>query len=202
VLEQQSLAAILISSQAPLAFSERVIRQFRAVLPKPILTQPLATAILESTTNAVAPGNHSAHGSTQDVGSLAGKQVLVVEDNSVNQRVIQAMLSKLDVSHELATNGVEALESVERNAFDVVLMDCQMPHMDGFTVTRAIRERERAAGRRRLPIIALTANALRGDDRRCFEAGMDDYMTKPFTLDALRSKIESWCALSSQSDVA
>jgi len=81
-------------------------------------------------------------------------------------------------------------------------MDCQMPEMDGFTATQAIRDREQARGHARVPIIALTANALQGDDGKCFAAGMDDYMTKPFKLEALREKLEYWQRAPTQSHVA
>ena len=106
--------------------------------------------------------------------------VLVAEDNAVNQLLIVRLLEKLGHTAVLTNNGQEALDAYETNSFDVALMDVQMPVMDGLAATRAIREREaRHPQRRRLPIVALTAYALRGDRERCLAAGMDDYLAKP-----------------------
>ncbi|MFN7952301.1 MAG: response regulator [bacterium] len=121
--------------------------------------------------------------------------VLLAEDNPANQDVVVAMLAKLGLGAEIAATGAEALAAVERREFDVVLMDCQMPVMDGYEATRRIRafEGDQTAGadsaaqpRRRVPIVALTAHALRGDREICLAAGMDDYLAKPFTLAQLR----------------
>jgi two-component system, sensor histidine kinase and response regulator len=112
-------------------------------------------------------------------------RVLLVEDNVVNQLVAREMLSGLGCRVEVAGNGREALEALAASRFDAVLMDCQMPEMDGYQATRAIRESEHATVSARLPIIALTANALDGDRDRCMEAGMDDYLAKPFKRDQL-----------------
>jgi two-component system, sensor histidine kinase and response regulator len=103
-----------------------------------------------------------------------------VEDNPVNQRVAQRLLQKLAADVTLANNGAEALERIAESSFDAVLMDCQMPVMDGFTATRRIRELERLSGRgKRLPIIALTANVMTADRESCIAAGMDAHLGKP-----------------------
>ncbi len=115
-------------------------------------------------------------------------RVLVVDDNGVNRVVIAAMLDKLCCVPSVAESGEEALGVLSGKRFDVVLMDCNMPGMDGFELTRAIRQRE--AAERHTPIVALTANALPGDRELCLEAGMDDYLTKPVTIEALRRAIE------------
>ncbi len=117
-------------------------------------------------------------------------RVLLVEDAEVNQQVAMAMIAKIGCDVVLARNGFEALELSARERFDVVLMDCQMPELDGFEAARRIRLRE--AGLRRVPIIAVTANALTGDRDRCLEAGMDDYVSKPFTRAALRKALQRW----------
>src|SRR5206468_148352 len=116
--------------------------------------------------------------------------VLVAEDNAVNQRVVVRLLEKMGHIPVIARNGQEAVETYESRPFDVVLMDVQMPVMDGLTAATAIRENEaRHPGRRRLPILALTAYAMRGDRERCLAAGMDDYLTKPIKPDDLAAAL-------------
>lgn len=129
--------------------------------------------------------------SAQESVSLEGLQVLLVEDNSVNQKVAVRMLQKLGCEVTVAENGQQALERLARDSFDVVLMDMQMPVMDGLTATRLLRAREQGAGKRQV-VIALTANAMQSDRERCFEAGMDDYLSKPLTLEALRAVLMRW----------
>jgi signal transduction histidine kinase/DNA-binding response OmpR family regulator len=118
-------------------------------------------------------------------------RVLVAEDNPVNQKVAARTLDRLGFRCEIAGNGKLALEALARAEFDVVLMDCQMPEMDGFEATRRIRESEGGTGRR-LPVIAMTANAMAGDREACLEAGMDDYIAKPFNPSDLTAVIERW----------
>ncbi len=112
-------------------------------------------------------------------------RVLVAEDNPVNALVVEAMLRQFGIEVERADDGAQAVENWERHAPDLVLMDCQMPVMDGFAATRAIREREARLGRRRVTIVALTANAYDSDRERCFAAGMDEHLAKPFRDDEL-----------------
>jgi PAS domain S-box-containing protein len=112
--------------------------------------------------------------------TFKGNRILLVEDNPVNQRVALSVLQKLAADVSIANNGAEALERIAETPFDAVLMDCQMPVMDGFTATRRIRESERQSGRgRRLPIIALTANVMSEDRENCIAAGMDAHLGKP-----------------------
>ncbi len=119
--------------------------------------------------------------------------VLLAEDNAINQEVALTMLDTLSCRVDVANNGREALAAVTEKEFDLVLMDCQMPEMDGFEATIEIRRREGEQGvQSRLPIIALTANALRGDREQCLAAGMDDYLSKPFTRDQLVALLERW----------
>jgi signal transduction histidine kinase/ActR/RegA family two-component response regulator len=119
-------------------------------------------------------------------------RVLLVEDNVVNREVAQAMLKSLGVDVVTAGNGAEALRTLGAGHFDAVLMDCMMPEMDGFTATRHIRAAEDAGVR--IPIIALTANAVEGDRERCLDAGMDDYLSKPFRKSELHEKLARWMA--------
>jgi PAS domain S-box-containing protein len=125
----------------------------------------------------------------------AGEQtwrVLLVEDNLVNRKVAQAMLGRLGAGVAVAGDGREALETLRRESFDLVLMDCQMPGLDGYEATRAWRAVEQAEGRPRLPIVALTANALEADRDACLAVGMDDHLGKPFTLDTLSRMLTRW----------
>jgi len=115
-------------------------------------------------------------------------RALVAEDNPVNQRVAQRLLEQLGCRVDLAGDGREALAALEKEDYDVILMDCEMPGLDGYDATRALRARE--AGGARVPVIALTANAMRGDRERCLEAGMDDYLAKPISRTGLAAALE------------
>ncbi len=118
-------------------------------------------------------------------GRLNGSRVLLAEDNAVNARLATLLLERLGCVVEIAGDGVEALEALARASYDVVLMDCQMPELDGFDATRRIRAREADEHLPRLPILAMTANAMTGDRERCLEAGMDDYIAKPVSRSQL-----------------
>ncbi|HEU0122588.1 MAG TPA: response regulator [Bryobacteraceae bacterium] len=134
----------------------------------------------------------------QDLPTLDRAQrgrVLVVEDNMVNQRVAQVMLERLGVAVDLASNGFDAIEALRREKFDLVLMDCQMPELDGLSATRQIRSAEPPG--RHIPIVALTANALESERQACMEAGMDDFLTKPIRRDLLARILQVWLADSS-----
>jgi CheY-like chemotaxis protein/nitrogen-specific signal transduction histidine kinase len=126
------------------------------------------------------------------------RTILVVEDNIVNQRVVASMLKGMGFASDVVSDGEQAIAALEQIAYDVVLMDCQMPVLDGYEATRRIREIEAhgnaaAPGtRRRVPIVALTANAMEGDEAKCMHAGMDDYLTKPLRAEQLRSTIVRW----------
>jgi two-component system sensor histidine kinase/response regulator len=132
----------------------------------------------------------------QASGGTRLRKVLLAEDNPVNVEVATAMLDSLGLEVSCARNGEEALQAVRAGQYDVVLMDCQMPVMDGFAATTEIRRHERENGRaRKLPVIAITANALQGDRESCLAAGMDDYLSKPFTQQQLGAVIGRWIAL-------
>ena len=122
---------------------------------------------------------------------LQGK-VLLVEDHPVNQEYAIQALSGLGVDVDLAGNGVEALRRLQEQHYDLVLMDCQMPEMDGYRATELIRQGEQENGSPRLPIIALTANALLEDRQRCMSAGMDDYLSKPFSKAQIAKLLQRW----------
>ncbi len=120
-----------------------------------------------------------------------GRHVLVVEDNEVNQVVILGVLENLGYAAEVACNGREALERLSRlPVVNLVLMDLQMPEMDGFETTRRIRDPRSGVLRHDLPIVAMTAHALKEDRQRCLDAGMDDYIAKPFMPDEVAAALE------------
>ena len=119
-------------------------------------------------------------------------RLLVAEDNPVNQKVAVAMLERIGYEAEVAVNGLEAVECITHNKYAAVLMDCQMPEMDGYEATAAIRQREEADMSDRTPIIAMTAAAMAGDKERCLAAGMDDYIPKPVKLAELHSVLQRW----------
>lgn len=119
-------------------------------------------------------------------------KILLVEDNAINQAVAENFLKKLGASSNVANNGVEALKALEEQAYDLVFMDIQMPEMDGFEATRRIRDQYSAVLDNNIPIIAMTAHAMEDDKKRCFEAGMDDYISKPIKLQPLIELLKKW----------
>ena len=156
----------------------------RAVLNKPLRRDALRFAIeqvlLPTAAREVSPVPLSRPAADR-------ARVLIAEDNVVNQKVAVRLVQRLGFAADVAANGVEALAALDRASYDLILMDCQMPEMDGFETTRRIR----LAGER-LPIIAMTANAMKGDREMCLEAGMDDYLTKPIDLAALATALTRW----------
>jgi CheY-like chemotaxis protein len=118
-------------------------------------------------------------------------KILVAEDNSTNQLLTLSQLKSLGYTAQAVANGIEAVSAFRTNNFDLILMDCQMPEMDGFDATREIRKLE-AGSHSRIPIIALTANAMKEDEAKCKEVGMDDYLSKPTKKEKLGSLISKW----------
>ncbi|MFC4785472.1 response regulator [Nocardioides sp. MAHUQ-72] len=159
----------------------------RARLTKPVHHGQLHGALLDVTQGARAgrPGEAPATGSRPTRG-----HVLVVEDSQTNQLVAVGMLEHLGFSTEVAGNGLEALAAMQRTRFAAVLMDCQMPEMDGYEATRELRRREDPGTH--TPVIAMTAGVVQGDRERCLEAGMDDYVSKPVHPTELEAALQRW----------
>lgn len=119
-------------------------------------------------------------------------KILIAEDNIVNQKVALGLLKKLGLKGDTVINGQEAIDVLAQTPYDLVLMDCQMPVMDGYEATRQIRDPNSAVINHGIPIIALTANAMQGDREKCLLAGMDDYLAKPITPKALAETLGKW----------
>jgi len=117
--------------------------------------------------------------------------VLIAEDHPINRQVVQLYLSELGIDCCLVNNGLEAVQAIEKNDYSVVLMDCHMPEMDGFQAAIKIRKNEKLTGRH-IPIIAMTAGALKGDRERCLLAGMDEYLCKPVDIEQLKNTLLKW----------
>ena len=161
-------------------------------VPKPVRGLSLLKAVESALIGAISPIQQKEQ-ETHVIRSQ-GANILLVEDNLVNQKVAVSLLTKLGCRVEIAKNGLEACAALERSSFDLVLMDCQMPQMDGFQATRIIRESEK--GRRRTPIIALTAGVLKEERNQCYAAGMDDFLSKPIAKRDLQATLESWLMVS------
>lgn len=166
----------LIPLSKPIRLSELhdVIRRIAGTPPTATAAPSLESARLSSSI-ASTPGD-----------TMTPIHVLVAEDNPVNQKVVGLQLKKLGHSSQFAANGIEALQSLEHGNFDLVLMDCQMPEMDGYEATRLIRLSKQLRG---LPVIAVTAHAMQGDRETCLSSGMDDYVSKPIRLDELQAAL-------------
>jgi CheY-like chemotaxis protein len=158
---------------------EPLLPGVRAAVSKPIRSRELAAALLA----ALSPETHA----TPDP---VKPRILIAEDDPVNRRIAQRLLERIGYETDIATTGREALAAVTVKPYALIFMDCTMPEMDGFEATRAIRRLPGPAAQ--IPIVALTANALAGDRQRCLDAGMDDYISKPFAYEDLRAAIARW----------
>jgi CheY-like chemotaxis protein len=170
---------------------------FSAYLTKPIRQSQLLDTITRviSQNDNVKVDEHDASSQTPTQKgkhlNYADAKVLLVEDNPINQKVATLLLGKLGVKPEIAKNGEEAVNLLKAKNFDLVFMDCQMPVMDGFAATEAIRKMEKHTGKH-TTIVAMTAHAMKGDRKKCIQAGMDDYIAKPIKPDELQKIIAKW----------
>ena len=178
------------ASLTPVAAATDGRHWFDAEVTKPLRLSQLNAALAGEAGGHESPGQTAA-GATASLPRLAGR-VLVVEDQPLNREVAEGMLASLGIAVETASDGREALAKLEKEpgSFDLILMDCEMPVMDGLSATAALRRTE--GGARRLPVIALTANATAEGRAACIAAGMDDHLAKPFTREALRGVLNRW----------
>jgi CheY-like chemotaxis protein/HPt (histidine-containing phosphotransfer) domain-containing protein len=179
--DAHALPLVMLTS---LGLSEKTSAEFAAYLTKPIKPSQLHDALMAVFGGTLELGGAPGAVATDD--RLADRlplRILVVEDNAVNQQLVLLMLQKVGYRADVAANGVEALEALERQPYDAVLMDVEMPEMDGLEATRRIHQRWSRA--RRPHIIAVTANAMQGERELCIQAGMDDYISKPIHIDVL-----------------
>jgi CheY-like chemotaxis protein len=189
--ELTQIAIMMLTSVGQYADAERCgSLGVSAYLTKPVRQHELQEAILRVLGNAKLNNDTRPLITKETVEDEPLLRVLLVEDNAVNQKVAQALLKKWNYRVIIAVNGIEALTQLQKTPVDVVLMDLQMPQMDGFQATAAIRREELGTGRH-VPIIGLTAHAMRGDRERCLNAGMDDYLSKPIRAEELKRLLES-----------
>ena len=181
---------MLSSSHASADRRQREEAGILRCLNKPARRADLLAAI-DDVLRAETPATAAPAAPAESCGGCLRGRVLLVEDNPINQGVAKAMLKKLGLDWELANHGAQALEIMREERFDLVLMDCQMPVMDGYEATAAIRRLAPGQGAT-VPIVALTANAMQGDEQRCLDAGMNGFLAKPYTLAMLHEALVRW----------
>ena len=186
---------ILCTTNEHETHSEKALQSgFSAILVKPLRQSRLFDCIALNLNKETHPGTRPLPGALQVQpykSNLDGGLILVAEDNAVNQKVALLLLKELGFSAHVVGNGTEAIAAVTRTAYSLVLMDCQMPEMDGMEATGEIRRLETLTGRH-VPVIAMTAHAMQGDREKCIAAGMDDYISKPVTAAKLNEVLQRW----------
>jgi PAS domain S-box-containing protein len=186
----KDLPILLMTSLAATESSQRLSEAgIRLRLSKPVRSSDLREAL------SVLLGGESRQAlepPQRTTGPMVRRRILVAEDNAINQLVAQGILSSLGYDVHLVSNGLLAVQALESEDFDLVLMDCQMPELNGFDATRMIRSADSRALDPKIPIVALTANAMDDDRELCLECGMDDYLAKPFAPEALDAMLARW----------
>ena len=164
-----------------------------------LFEKQLAKPVIAGSLNEIeeeGPAGHPASTMAPSISESAKRKIriLVAEDNPVNQKVAQAMLRKMGLHADVVANGQEAINALQIMPYDLVLMDCQMPEMDGFEATRSIRQGGSKAHNVQIPIIAMTAFTMRGDKDKCIQAGMSDFIAKPVQQQELAELLARWLA--------
>ncbi len=174
-LRRGALRAVLANHAARPEPGQPALPQYPAETPKPVAAKRVKWRPV-STDEALA----------------AGAMILVAEDNPTNQIVMKNLMNRLGYCIDVAANGTEALAMIERRPYGLLITDCHMPEMDGYELTKRLRADEQASGRKRLPIVALTGDALAGAAQYCLDVGMDDYLSKPVAIDLLDQAVQRW----------
>ncbi|MCK4840581.1 MAG: EAL domain-containing protein [Methylococcales bacterium] len=197
----QSLPLIMLSSDSVSFDPEQGVSYgISHFLNKPVIQQKLLNCLLDLMGALQNQTKTPARAATSEINKPSGL-ILLAEDNPVNQQVAKAILRNIGYQSEIVNNGLEAVEVSANKVFDAILMDCHMPIMDGFQATVEIRKRELAEGAPRVPIIALTADVKKGIIDQCKDVGMDDYVSKPFTIKHLQNVLEKHLSLKQQEPV-
>lgn len=199
IMEGEVVASLPVSTAAEVQIdTSQPIPRASALSPRSPAPVPPQSFDADIAPRAATP---AASAAAAPGGALSGR-ALLVEDNPVNRQVAMRILSLAGLDVDTAEHGQEALDRLKQGRYALVLMDCQMPVMDGYTAARRRRQIEAEAGLPRLPIIAMTANAMIGDREKCLEAGMDDYLTKPLDRSKLNATLAEWLARSPYRDAA
>ena len=200
------LVPLLVASRSQRALlPDMVAATFRSTLPRPLrrdslrfglakLVQGQEQSLQKQSSSEARPPPKRAKWLPVDIeqAKAAGAMILIAEDNPTNQIVMKNLMNRLGYCIELAANGVEAIKMLEGNSYGLLITDCHMPEMDGYDLTKRLREMEQSTGRRRLPIVALTGDALAGAAQYCLDVGMDDYLSKPVAIELLDQAVQKW----------
>ncbi|WP_136680811.1 hybrid sensor histidine kinase/response regulator [Neptunomonas sp. XY-337] len=188
----RSTKLVLLTSQGRRGDAKRMLKKgFYGYLSKPINQNEMYQALLLVAGKDENDDNLITRFTVRTTTRISGR-VLLVEDNATNQMVAKGLLEQIGVHVDIVSNGLECVQLLERERYDAVLMDCQMPVMDGYEATRMIRSPHSNVLHHDTPIIAMTANAMQEDRRKCLDAGMDDYIAKPVDTEKLRKAIVRW----------
>jgi signal transduction histidine kinase/CheY-like chemotaxis protein/HPt (histidine-containing phosphotransfer) domain-containing protein len=195
---------VLVASRGQrAALPETVSHFFRTTLPRPLRRDSLAHGLSQLSVKAepmmpkAAAGSGSAkrikwHPVTEEEALAHDALILIAEDNPTNQIVMKNLMSRLGFCIEMAANGVEAMDMLAKRKYGLLITDCHMPELDGYELTKKIRAMEQAEGRKRLPIVALTGDALAGAAQYCLDVGTDGYLSKPVAIDLLDQAVQKW----------